>query len=106
MAESDLVEGLIGGDFDLEGTPDLASPGAAEGATGAPAPGEYQAAEADLAAASARAPRFADPLKAWGDLLAQGRWRQALVKYDDAMKYAPAWKQLHEARRIAAKGLR
>jgi len=69
--------------------------------------GEYQAAKADLAAASARAPRFADPLKAWGDLLArQGRWRQALVKYDDAMKYAPAWTQLHEARRIAAKGLR
>jgi predicted negative regulator of RcsB-dependent stress response len=43
-------------------------------------------------------------LKAWGDvLLKQGKTREALRKYDDALKYAPNWKELKEARRAAAK---
>jgi hypothetical protein len=33
-------------------------------------------------------------LKAWGDVLA---------KYDEALKYAPNWKQLKEARMAIAK---
>jgi hypothetical protein len=40
-----------------------------------------------------QAPHWADPLKAWGDVLA---------KYDEALKYAPNWKQLKEAREAAA----
>ncbi len=64
--------------------------------------GDLAAAAADLAAANARSPHWADPLKAWGDLLArQGRWRDALAKYDEALKYAPAWRELHEARDAA-----
>jgi len=66
--------------------------------------GETARAGADLAAASARSPHWADPLKAWGDVLArQGRWKEALTKYDAALKYAPAWAALHEARGAAAK---
>ena len=66
--------------------------------------GELQAAGADLAAASRRAPHLADPLKAWGDLLArEGRWKDAVAKYDEALKYAPAWTELHQARDEAAK---
>jgi len=65
--------------------------------------GDLKAAEADLAAASANAPHFADPLKAWGDLLARaGRWKEALTKYDEALKYAPAWAALQQARDGAA----
>lgn len=48
-------------------------------------------------------PHFADPLKAWGDLLArEGRWKNALAKYDEALKYAPAWAELRQARDTAA----
>ena len=66
--------------------------------------GELKAAEADLAAASAKAPHLADPLKGWGDLLArEGRWKDAVARYDEALKYAPAWAQLHQARDAAAK---
>jgi predicted negative regulator of RcsB-dependent stress response len=51
---------------------------------------QVDAAAADLAAASARAPHFADPLKAWGDLLAQdGKWPDALAKYNEALKCPP-----------------
>jgi tetratricopeptide (TPR) repeat protein len=65
--------------------------------------GDFKAAQADLSTASAKAPHFADPLKAWGDLLArQGRWRDALAKYDEALKFAPAWVELRQARRAAA----
>ena len=66
--------------------------------------GDWLAAQADLSTASAKAPHYADPLKAWGDLLArQGRWKEALAKYDAALKYAPAWAQLHQAREAAAR---
>ncbi|HEY5107055.1 MAG TPA: hypothetical protein VII73_09845 [Caulobacteraceae bacterium] len=65
--------------------------------------GDLARAGADLAAASVRSPHWADPLKAWGDLLArEGRWRDALAKYDGALKYAPAWTALHQARAAAA----
>ena len=64
--------------------------------------GDLDAAVADLAAANARSPHWADPLKAWGDLLArQGRWQEALAKYAEAVRYAPAWTQLHQARAVA-----
>ena len=66
--------------------------------------GALKAAEADLSTAHAKAPHFADPLKAWGDLLArEGRWQAALAKYDEALKYAPAWAALHQARDAAAR---
>jgi tetratricopeptide (TPR) repeat protein len=65
--------------------------------------GDLAAARADLSTANAKAPHFADPLKAWGDLLArEGRWKDALAKYDEALKYAPAWAELHQARDAAA----
>ncbi len=48
--------------------------------------------------------RWADPLKAWGDVLVKmGSPKEALAKYDEALKYAPNWKQLKEAREAAAK---
>ena len=64
--------------------------------------GDLKSAKADPAA-RARAPHFADPLKACGDLLAQrGKWPDALAKYDEAPKYAPAWAELHQVRDAAA----
>jgi len=66
--------------------------------------GDLNSAAADLSTASAKAPHFADPLKAWGDLLArEGQWKLALAKYDEALTYAPAWTQLHQARDAAAR---
>jgi len=66
--------------------------------------GNLRAAQADLAAAHAKSPHYADPLKAWGDVLAKaGRWRAALGKYNEALQYAPAWTELHQARDYAAK---
>ncbi len=48
--------------------------------------------------ASQRGPHWADPLKAWGDVLAeQGKTREALAKYAEALKYAPNWEQLKKA---------
>lgn len=64
--------------------------------------GDYKQAEADLAAASARSPHWADPYKAWGDaLVKQGRWKEALLKYDAAAEYAPNWPALVTARAAA-----
>jgi tetratricopeptide (TPR) repeat protein len=66
--------------------------------------GDWKAAETDLRTAHAKAPHLADPLKAWGDLLArQGRWSEAKAKYDEALKYAPAWADLRRARDRAAR---
>jgi tetratricopeptide (TPR) repeat protein len=66
--------------------------------------GDLAGAIAKLQAANRRGPHWADPLKAWGDVLArQGRWRETLAKYDEALKYAPAWAQLHQARDAAAR---
>jgi tetratricopeptide (TPR) repeat protein len=61
------------------------------------------AAEGDFAAAHRAAPHLAEPLKAWGDFLAaQGRWREALGRYDEALRYAPAWEGLRRAKGVAA----
>ena len=66
--------------------------------------GELKAAEADAALAAGKAPHWADPWKAWGDVLArEGRWKDALAKYDEALKFAPAWAELHQARAAAAR---
>ena len=68
--------------------------------------GQFKAAETDIAFASRKAPHWADPLKAWGDLQArQGRWKNALAKYDEALKYAPAWPALLRARAEAARAV-
>jgi tetratricopeptide (TPR) repeat protein len=65
--------------------------------------GQLEAAEADEASAASKAPHWADPWKAWGDVLArEGRWKDALGKYDEALKYAPAWAELKQARAAAA----
>ena len=40
----------------------------------------------------------------WGDVLVkQGKTKEALVKYDEALKYAPNWKDLREEREALAK---
>jgi tetratricopeptide (TPR) repeat protein len=54
--------------------------------------------------ANQKSPHWADPLKAWGDVLVkQGNTKDALAKYDEALKYAPNWMQLKEARDTLAK---
>jgi tetratricopeptide (TPR) repeat protein len=66
--------------------------------------GELAGAEAKLKDANQRGPHWADPLKAWGDvLMKQGKTKESLVKYDEALKYAPNWKELREAREALAK---
>lgn len=48
--------------------------------------------------AHVRGPRWADPLKGWGDTLAaQGRWAEAAQKYEQAVAFAPNWQGLHMA---------
>jgi tetratricopeptide (TPR) repeat protein len=65
--------------------------------------GDFAHAGADLATATNKSPHWADTWKAWGDLLMrEHRSRQAVAKYDEALKYAPAWAALHAARRVAA----
>ncbi len=57
-----------------------------------------------LKLANEKGPHWADPLKAWGDLLVkQGKSAEALAKYDEALKHAPNWKELKEAREALAK---
>jgi tetratricopeptide (TPR) repeat protein len=69
--------------------------------------GDLKAAETDLATASAKAPHWADPLKAWGDVLvSEGRNADALAKYNEALKYAPAWAELHQVRDTLARSKR
>ena len=54
--------------------------------------------------ANQKGPHWADPLKAWGDVIAkQGHTKDALVKYDEALKYAPNWKELKDAREAVVK---
>ncbi len=66
--------------------------------------GDLAGAEVKLMDANKRGPHWADPLKVLGDVLTkQGRTKEALAKYDQALKYAPNWKQLQEARSLAAK---
>lgn len=68
--------------------------------------GDLKSSEADFAKACTNAPHFADPFKDYGDLLArEGRWKDALAKYDEGIKSAPNWPALHQARDIAARKL-
>ncbi len=61
--------------------------------------GDLAAAHRDLETASAKAPHFADPLKASGDLLmADHEPDAAVLKYDEALRYAPDWAALKTAR--------
>ena len=56
--------------------------------------------------AAARGPRWAEPLKGWGDALAaQGLWSQAAAKYAEAEAFAPRWSELHLAHATALERL-
>jgi tetratricopeptide (TPR) repeat protein len=49
-------------------------------------------------------PHYTDAWKLWGDALArQSQFKLALAKYDEALKYAPNWAALKEAREAAVK---
>ncbi len=65
--------------------------------------GDLAGAARELSLAHDKGPHFADPLKAWGDVLVkQGHPDQALAKYDEALTYAPNWAALKQARSAAA----
>jgi predicted negative regulator of RcsB-dependent stress response len=52
--------------------------------------GDLNGAVAKLKTANEKGLHWADPLKARGDVLAkQGKTKEALVKYEEALKYAP-----------------
>ena len=52
-----------------------------------------------LSAAHKRGAHWADPLKSIGDVFAlQGRKKEALSAYDQALRLAPAWKELRRLR--------
>jgi len=66
--------------------------------------GDLAGAEAKLKDANTRGSHWADPLKAWGDVLVtEGNTKEAAAKYDEALKYAPNWSQLKKAREALAK---
>jgi len=66
--------------------------------------GDLLGAEVKLKEANLRGPHWADPLKAWGDVLVMQRATdKARAKYDEALKYAPNWKELKQARETLAK---
>jgi tetratricopeptide (TPR) repeat protein len=66
--------------------------------------GDLPAALEQLRLANLKGPTWADPLKAWGDVLAKdGHTKEGLAKYDEALKYAPNWKELKESRAALAK---
>jgi tetratricopeptide (TPR) repeat protein len=66
--------------------------------------GDLAAAAAKFRDANQKGPHWADPLKAWGDVLtAQGKIKEAHEKYDAALKFAPNWKQLKDARDTVAR---
>jgi tetratricopeptide (TPR) repeat protein len=65
--------------------------------------GDLNGGTAKLKDANLKSPHWADPLKVLGDVLAkQGKTKEALVKYNEALKYAPNWKQLKESRAVLA----
>ncbi len=64
--------------------------------------GDLTGARADAQKAHALGPRYADPLKLWGDVLVrQGDWRGAKAKYDAALPLAPHWAALQAAQHLA-----
>jgi tetratricopeptide (TPR) repeat protein len=66
--------------------------------------GELPTALTDATQAATLSPHDGDAWKLWGDVLAkQGKTKEALTKYNEALKYAPHWKQLQEAREAVAK---
>jgi tetratricopeptide (TPR) repeat protein len=65
--------------------------------------GEVAGALADATQAAALSPQDGDAWKLWGDVLAkQGHAKEALAIYGEALKYAPHWVQLKDARQEAA----
>jgi tetratricopeptide (TPR) repeat protein len=68
------------------------------------AQGDIDGAVAKFEAAHQKTPHFADALKGWGDALAhQGKTKAAIAKFDEALEYAPNWKELKAARQAVAK---
>jgi len=68
------------------------------------AKGDIDGAIAKFEIAHQKTPRFANALKGWGDALARrGQTKTALAKYKEALKYAPNWKELQEARQAVSK---
>ena len=66
--------------------------------------GDLAAAGAAFDLAHSRGPRWADPIKGQGDVLARrGRWREAAARYHAALEFAPGWPQLIAASRMAHK---
>jgi Flp pilus assembly protein TadD len=66
--------------------------------------GDIDGAVAKFEAAHQKTPHFADALKGWGDALArQGKTKAAKAKFDEALEYAPNWKELKAAREAVAK---
>jgi Flp pilus assembly protein TadD len=66
--------------------------------------GELGGALTDATQAATLSPHDGDAWKLWGDVLAkQGHAKEALVKYDEALKYVPNWKQLKDAHDALAK---
>jgi len=66
--------------------------------------GELATALADATKAASLSPHDGDAWKLWGDVLAkQGKTKEALAKYREALKYAPHWQQLQEASEAVAK---
>jgi tetratricopeptide (TPR) repeat protein len=64
--------------------------------------GDLAGAARELALAHEKGAHFADALKVWGDVLVrQGHPEQALSKYQEALKYAPNWAALRQARDAA-----
>jgi tetratricopeptide (TPR) repeat protein len=65
--------------------------------------GDIAGALADATQAATLSENNGDAWKLWGDVLTKQRLgKEALVKYDKALKYAPNWKQLQEAREAVA----
>jgi Flp pilus assembly protein TadD len=58
---------------------------------------------ADADVAHRLSPHDPDTLKLWGDALdREGHWKDALTEYNEALQYAPAWADLHQARERTA----
>jgi tetratricopeptide (TPR) repeat protein len=73
--------------------------------------GEMRLSKGDIAGAiemfdtaNRKSPHYADALKGWGDALAgQRKWDAAREKYNDALNYAPNWKELKDGRDAVSK---